>query len=227
MSNQSIQTIRGTFPCFRPFPVPDSPETAGPLPCTKSDPLPAEKKILCKFTRISRSAPAIQPENEVDKNAPAMEELNDTISQMLQKTGLSGIYTEWGTKAVILLGILLVTYAATKIFRHLVIPALQTISSQTKATWDDHLFNDRVLHGVCRLLPPVMWYMLLPLAFPDMPELSGRRLAPVHQPAAEHAVRNIEPPRNLEGPAAQGNLPDDQTGGRLHRGHPYPQHAHR
>lgn len=142
-----------------------------PPSCAKSGPLPVEKKILCKFTRISRSAPAIQPENEVDKNAPAMEELNDTISQMLQKTGLSGIYTEWGTKAVILLGILLVTYAATKIFRHLVIPALQTISSQTKATWDDHLFNDRVLHGVCRLLPPVVWYMLLPLAFPDMPEL--------------------------------------------------------
>ena len=100
-----------------------------------------------------------------------MDELNLSAAQWLQKAGLDETYLDWGTKAVIILGIMLVIFVATRIFRHLVIPALQTISSQTKATWDDHLFNDRVLHGVCRLLPPVVWYMLLPLAIPDMPEL--------------------------------------------------------
>ena len=37
--------------------------------------------------------------------------------------------------------------------------------------WDDHLFDDKVLHAACRLIPPVLLYLLLPLAFGDDPSL--------------------------------------------------------
>jgi len=47
------------------------------------------------------------------------------------------------------------------LFRHLVTPALQRISAQTRTMWDDHLFDDKVLHAACRLIPPVLLYLLL------------------------------------------------------------------
>ena len=100
-----------------------------------------------------------------------MDELNLAISETLQKTGLNASYIDWSTKAVIITGILLVTFIATRVFRYLVTPVLQSISNQTKATWDDHLFDNKVMHSVCRLIPPILWYLLLPLTFPDMPEL--------------------------------------------------------
>lgn len=51
------------------------------------------------------------------------------------------------------------------------IPVLQNISARTKATWDDHLFKNKVMHDAARLIPPLVWYMLLPLACGKMPEL--------------------------------------------------------
>mgnify|MGYP001034477971 CR=1 FL=1 len=77
----------------------------------------------------------------------------------------------WQTQAIVLAGILLLSWLTAVLFRRLVIPALQKISSQTKVTWDDHLFKDEIMHDLCRLLPPLIWYVLLPVAFPDQPVL--------------------------------------------------------
>ena len=100
-----------------------------------------------------------------------MEELNHTLSRWLTEAGWNGMHTDLITRAVIVLGIVLVAYVATILFRRLVVPALQRISTQTKATWDDHLFSDRVMHRAARLIPPIIWYVLFRAAFYDMPVL--------------------------------------------------------
>ena len=85
--------------------------------------------------------------------------------------GLDNSGGEWGSRILLVAGIVLVCYLAVKLFRHLVTPALQRISAQTRTMWDDHLFDDKVLHAACRLIPPVLLYLLLPLAFGDDPSL--------------------------------------------------------
>ena len=100
-----------------------------------------------------------------------MKDLNLEIARLLQRAGLGGLHSEWEIRIVVIAGILLVSYLATKAFRRLIIPALQKISSRTRATWDDHLFQDKVMHGACRLIPPIVWYILLPLAFDSSPVL--------------------------------------------------------
>ena len=93
------------------------------------------------------------------------------IARLLRESGLAEQYTEWGARIAIVLGILLVSYLATRLFRMFLIPVLQNISARTKATWDDHLFKNKVMHDAARLIPPLVWYMLLPLACGKMPEL--------------------------------------------------------
>ena len=100
-----------------------------------------------------------------------MGELNDTIAGWLTDYGWNEAYIGLTAKSIIVLGILLVAYVTTMLFRRLVVPALQKISARTKVTWDDYLFSDKVMRSAARLIPPVVWYVLLRAAFYDMPLL--------------------------------------------------------
>lgn len=100
-----------------------------------------------------------------------MEETNHAIARWLTEAGWSETYVNLAVKAVIIPGILVVAYAAAVLFRRLVVPLLQKISARTKAVWDDHLFSDRVMHRAARLIPPLIWYVLLRVAFYDTPVL--------------------------------------------------------
>ena len=98
-----------------------------------------------------------------------MEELNGPIAAWLAGFGWGQPQIAWTTRIILLAGIIIVSWLAAKLFRCLVIPALQRISRQTKVTWDDHLFNDRMMRATARLIPPIIWYMLLGAALYDMP----------------------------------------------------------
>ena len=100
-----------------------------------------------------------------------MEETNHAIARWLTEAGWSETYVNLAVKAVVILGILVVAYAAAVLFRRLIVPLLQKISARTKAVWDDHLFSDRVMHRAARLIPPLIWYVLLRVAFYDAPVL--------------------------------------------------------
>lgn len=100
-----------------------------------------------------------------------MGETNHAIARWLAEAGWSETYINLAVKAIIILGILVVAYAAAVLFRRLVVPLLQKISARTKAVWDDHLFSDKVMHRAARLIPPLIWYVLLRVAFYDTPVL--------------------------------------------------------
>lgn len=123
-----------------------------------------DRKFACGGAPVLRGRQPRKPEL-------AMKDLNLEIARLLQWAGLGGLHSEWEIRIVVIAGILLVSYLATKAFRRLIIPALQKISARTRATWDDHLFQDKVMHGACRLIPPIVWYILLPLAFDSSPVL--------------------------------------------------------
>lgn len=98
-----------------------------------------------------------------------MREFDLELARLLRDSGLAEPYTEWGSRIIILLGILIISFLATRLFRMFLIPALQNISARTKVTWDDHLFKDQIMHKACRLIPPIIWYMMLSLVLGTMP----------------------------------------------------------
>ena len=96
-----------------------------------------------------------------------MNTLNQEIAQLLQQTGIAQNDLSWNTQVVLILAILLISYLTTLVFRHLIMPAVRKITARTKATWDDYLFNDKMMTSFCRMIPPIIWYILLPFAFND------------------------------------------------------------
>lgn len=94
-----------------------------------------------------------------------MEDLYVEIAQQLSDMGIDKENISWSTRLTLIALILLISYIITKLFRHLVIPAVHKITSRTKATWDDYLFNERMMTSFCRMIPPIMFYLLLPFVF--------------------------------------------------------------
>ena len=100
-----------------------------------------------------------------------MEDLYVEIAQQLSDMGMDKENLSWSTRLTLVALILLISYIMTKLFRHLVIPAVHKITSRTKATWDDYLFNEKMMTSFCRMIPPIMFYLLLPFVFNNVPQV--------------------------------------------------------
>lgn len=95
-----------------------------------------------------------------------MERFDDYIINFLRHTaGVSESVLSWVYPLTAMFAIGLISYMCTALFRYIVMPAVQKLTERTKATWDDYLFNRRVMKAFRRIIPPVIWYALLPFAF--------------------------------------------------------------
>jgi len=55
------------------------------------------------------------------------------------------------------------------LLKKIVFPLVKRFTEKTDATWDDHLFNSRVLNLAAYLLPALLAYMFVPMLFSDHP----------------------------------------------------------
>jgi len=101
-----------------------------------------------------------------------MNTIDQAVARLMAGIGIEQIHIHtWSIRIASLLGIIVISYLTTKLFHHIVIPTIQKITRRTKATWDDYVFNEQMLTAFCRLIPPLMWYILLPFVLEDEPEL--------------------------------------------------------
>ena len=66
-----------------------------------------------------------------------MEYIRLFLHNILQGANVGFAHRDWIIQVIILLGIMLISYLTTQLFRHLVMPAIRKITARTKATWDD------------------------------------------------------------------------------------------
>lgn len=100
-----------------------------------------------------------------------MEYLKAAIAHIVARIGLGDAAVGPLFAAAILVIIAIISALAVKFFRMAVTPALRALVSQTRTEWDDRLLSPGVLHALARLIPPVIWYALLPMAFAENPLL--------------------------------------------------------
>ena len=100
-----------------------------------------------------------------------MKDWDLALNEWLQTWGVAPENLVWGNLLVGVLGMLLISYLMTQLFRYFVIPAVHKITARTKATWDDYLFNADMMRGFCRMIPPVVIYPLLPIVLQGFPYL--------------------------------------------------------
>lgn len=56
-------------------------------------------------------------------------------------------------------------------FKRILKPVVSRIVERTHVSWDDHLFNERVLNTTCHLIPPLLLFILIPVIFYPLPDL--------------------------------------------------------
>lgn len=157
-----------------------------------------------------------------------MDWLENEIERFFLRFEWSQMEIEWGKRVVWLLIIWLLTLLLAKIFRHFFIPVLQKISHRTKIQWDDHLFKDEVLHKAARIIPPVVWYLFLPVAFKGEPYFLDicLRITQIYliivslmliNAGDGNVVQDFEHERNLAFPPFEGCLPNGGSHIGVHR----------
>ncbi len=98
--------------------------------------------------------------------------LTFSVTRFLRETlGATPAQLVWMRPVAVVLCLMVLSYIVTALFRWVIIPVVERIVSRTKATWDDYLFNERVMRAFQHLLPPVLWYIFLPMAFHGQAEL--------------------------------------------------------
>lgn len=99
-----------------------------------------------------------------------MEYFTTWTAAVLRHLGIRPEITGLVDRMIVILIILAIAYLADWVCRRGIIRAVRKITQRTKATWDDILFNDKVMNNFSHLIPPVIIYVLIPIAFPHDPE---------------------------------------------------------
>ena len=89
------------------------------------------------------------------------------IKEFLEMIGLNDVWITKVTPFIVLLFIVLVAWIADYISRTLLASVILKIVRKTKVEWDDILFTPRTVSSMCRIVAPVLIYLLLPWAIPE------------------------------------------------------------
>lgn len=87
------------------------------------------------------------------------------LNELLTGMGVAPDYLLIVSRLIIISMIVLLVVVAYHFCHKILAKVVKRITQRTSATWDDLLFNDHVLYGVCHLLPPIILYIFLPFVF--------------------------------------------------------------
>lgn len=97
-----------------------------------------------------------------------MDNISEIFIGWLQGMGMNNNLSLLIFRISVILTMLLIAFVIDRICRKVIIPVIRKITSKTDFTWDDHLLSDNVLKDCCMLIAPVVVYILIPLALPEV-----------------------------------------------------------
>lgn len=95
--------------------------------------------------------------------------VNYDIAALLQQLGIGGTQLNSTQRLILISAILLFATLIYLVCHKAIKPVVHKITARTQTNWDDHLLNEKVLNSLCNLIPPIIIYTTLPLAFRDQP----------------------------------------------------------
>lgn len=95
-----------------------------------------------------------------------MEILNN-IDDLLISWGISPSTADAFDQFIAFAIILIVAFLADVVCRHLLLRAVAHLVKKTKATWDDIVFDRKVMVHLSRMVAPVIIYLFIPVAFAE------------------------------------------------------------
>ena len=92
-------------------------------------------------------------------------ELLNNIDEILIGWGMNPQTAGWADQFIAFALVLVLAFAADFICRKVLLRAIARLVQKTKATWDDILFDRRVMVYLSHMVAPVVIYLFLPVAF--------------------------------------------------------------
>lgn len=89
------------------------------------------------------------------------------VNQGLITIGVDNIWADKLDNLSVLLLIMGVAFLSNVICRRVILRAVARLVKQTKATWDDIVFDDKVMVHISRMVAPILIYFTVPMAFPE------------------------------------------------------------
>lgn len=91
----------------------------------------------------------------------------EKVNGVLMDLGLSAYWAGKFDNFIVLALIIGVAFLANLVSQHVILRAVAKLVGQTKATWDDIVFDHKVMVHVSRMVAPIVIYLVIPIAFPD------------------------------------------------------------
>lgn len=109
----------------------------------------------------------------VTKNEVVRETTNAVMQEVNHSLVSMGVDADWADKVdnwVVLILIIGVALLSSVICRHIILRAVAKLVEQTRATWDDVVFDHKVMIHISRMVAPILIYVAIPIAFPEHAE---------------------------------------------------------
>ena len=97
-----------------------------------------------------------------------MNQIKLYVENILAQIGLSAEYIPLVRHAVLVVITVLLAWVAGWLCKQF-IPLVTKLTRKTNAKWDDAMFNERVLHSACQIVPAIIIWLLLPSVFFEYP----------------------------------------------------------
>lgn len=92
--------------------------------------------------------------------------IKESINKWLMEWGIVGNTTSEVNNTIILLLIILVTMAIDYLCRYIFLNMFKRLAKKTRNQWDDLIVERKIVNKLMHIIPAVLVYLLLPLAFP-------------------------------------------------------------
>jgi miniconductance mechanosensitive channel len=100
-----------------------------------------------------------------------MEKIQIYVERLIEACGITGDTVSIVTHIILVIIAFLLAAIAGWICKRLFVPTILKLTSKTDATWDDVIFNEKVLLTACSIIPAIVIWLLLPWTFFEFPSV--------------------------------------------------------
>ena len=98
-----------------------------------------------------------------------MEEIRKFVEDLIQMAGVTGGAVPVVRHILLTITAILLAMLSDLLCRRLLVPIIMKVTDKTEVTWDDVLFNKKVLTSACHIVPAVVLWSLMPLVYLEYP----------------------------------------------------------
>ena len=98
-----------------------------------------------------------------------MEEIRKFVEDLILMAGVTGGAVPVVRHILLTITAILLAMLSDLLCRRLLVPIIMKVTDKTEVTWDDVLFNKKVLTSACHIVPAVVIWSLMPLVYLEYP----------------------------------------------------------